>query len=133
MKTLLNAISLLLILTSTLALSADSDHVARAVVTSMIENREPVDKLNEQAVDSQISKVYFFTEILNKPNSKIVHRWYLNGRLEAEVMLNIGDSSRWRTYSSKNLVPNFHQGNWEIEVLDDQGKVLASEVFTYGG
>lgn len=107
-----------------------SENVARAIFTTQVENREPVNTLNNKTVEADTNKVYFFTEIINKANSKIIHRWYLNGRLEAEVMLNIG-SDRWRTYSSKNLMKNFHAGNWQVEVLDEQGKLLASEIFSY--
>lgn len=105
-----------------------SEFVNRAVITSAIENREPVDALTQ--VSTETDKVYFFTEVLNKANTYITHRWLLNGKLEVEVVLKIG-SDRWRTYSSKNLVPEFHSGNWQVEVLDEQNNLLASAVFSY--
>lgn len=105
-----------------------SEFVKRAVVTSGIVDREPVDDLSE--VDSSIDKVYFFTEVVNKANTFVTHRWLFNGRLEVEVVLKIG-SDRWRTYSSKNLVPALHSGTWQVEVIDQQNKLLASSVFTY--
>ena len=130
MKLLLSTLLSTLLFISFNSAADTSQHVARAIFTSQVENREPVNRLNETTVEADVKKVFFFTEILNKANSKIVHRWYLNGRLEAEVMLNIG-SDRWRTYSSKNLMKNFHAGNWQVEVLDENGKLLASEIFNY--
>ena len=102
----------------------------RAIVTSAIDSREPVDNLNDTVINTDVNKVYFFTEILNQADTSITHRWFLNGKLEAEVVLRIG-SNRWRTYSSKNLVPTYHQGNWQVEVVDDKGKLLGSTAFVY--
>lgn len=103
----------------------------RAIVTSAIDSREPVDNLNDTVINTDVNKVYFFTEILNQADTSITHRWFLNGKLEAEVVLRIG-SNRWRTYSSKNLVPTYHQGDWQVEVVDDKGKLLGSTAFVYG-
>lgn len=103
----------------------------RAIVTTAIDSREPVDNLNDTVINTDVNKVYFFTEILNQADTSITHRWFLNGKLEAEVVLRIG-SNRWRTYSSKNLVPTYHQGNWQVEVVDDKGKLLGSTAFVYG-
>lgn len=103
----------------------------RAVVTSAIDNREPTDSLNDGVVAVDVNKVYFFTEVLNQANTSVTHRWFLDGKLEAEVVLKIG-SNRWRTYSSKNLVPNYHTGNWQVEVVNEKGDVLGSAAFVYG-
>jgi len=105
--------------------------VKRAIVTSGIDNREPSDSLNDKLISAGTNKVYFFTEVLNQANTHITHRWFLNGKLEAEVVLKIG-SNRWRTYSSKNLVPTYHSGNWQVEVVDQNGRQLASQNFRYG-
>lgn len=116
------------------AVSIADDHspsVKRGIVTSSIENREPTDNLNDGVIDTDVNKVYFFSEILNAANTMVTHRWFLNGKLEAEVVLKIG-SDRWRTYSSKNLVPTFHQGNWQVEVVDASGKQLISQRFKFG-
>lgn len=105
-----------------------TEFIKRAILTSAIENREPVDALTE--VLPNTGKVYFFTEILNKANTHVTHRWLLNGKLEVEVVLKVG-SDRWRTYSSKNLAPEFHTGTWQVEVIDEKNNLLASTTFTY--
>mgnify|MGYP000577596274 FL=1 len=116
------------------ATSMADDHqgsVKRAIVTSGIDNREPSDNLNDMQVTVDTNKVYFFTEVLNQANTNVTHRWFLNGKLEAEVVLKIG-SNRWRTYSSKNLVPTYHSGNWQVEVVAQNGQQLASQNFQFG-
>ncbi len=105
-----------------------SEFIKRAVITSAIESREPVGEITQ--VEAGVDKIYFFTEVVNKADSFITHRWLLDGKLEAEVVLNIG-SNRWRTYSSKNLVPALHTGQWQVEVLDQQNNLLASRSFSY--
>lgn len=121
-------VTLAAILFSTVVQAEQTQHIRRAVITTAIDQREPVDNLTNTVVTS-VDKVYLFTEVVNKPNEFITHRWFLNGKLEAEVTLKIG-SSRWRTYSSKNLV-SIHKGNWQVDVVDQQNKVLASAKFSY--
>lgn len=136
MQYLAKAMSLLvvattLILTSFSAQAAENDaSVARAIITTGIVDREPVDNFNDKPIDSTITKVYLFTELRNAAHSQITHRWFLNGKLEAEVSLNIG-SNRWRTYSSKNLDKTFHVGNWEVVVVAEDGNILTSQTFSY--
>lgn len=57
----------------------------------------------------------------------VTHAWYRDGKTMAEVELNVGSSS-WRTWSSKRLLPDW-TGFWEVKVLDQTGKVLASASF----
>lgn len=105
-----------------------SDNIARAIITSQVENREPVDDLTVIKA-GELDKVYLFTEVINQANTMITHRWFHNGRLEAEVVLKIG-SDRWRTYSSKNLVYPNHEGQWQVEVVDQKNQPLGSAQFS---
>lgn len=102
--------------------------VKRAIITTAITDREPVDNYNEQTLPANTGKIFFFTEVLNQAGTNITHRWFLNGKLEAEVKLNIG-SNRWRTNSSKNLDVNFHSGSWEVMVVAADGSILATQTF----
>lgn len=103
--------------------------IQRAVLTTEVTDREPVDNLNATAIDENTAKVYFFTEVTDLSGQSITHRWSLDGKVQAEVSLNIG-SNRWRTYSSKNLVPIL-KGTWLVEAVDEQNRVIASTTFTY--
>ncbi len=109
--------------------SIENQFIQRAVITSNVENREPVDNLNATAVSLDLNKVFFFTEVSGLANQTITHRWSLDGQVQAEVTLNIG-SNRWRTYSSKNLFAGL-RGSWLVEVIDQQNRVLSSATFTY--
>ena len=125
MKLSIKLISLILLLSTSSLWAETSDFIKRAIVTSAIESREPVDNLDTV---SGLDKVYFFTEVINSANTMITHRWFLNGKLEAEVVLKIG-SDRWRTYSSKNLVYPNHAGNWQVEAVDQDNQVIGSAIF----
>lgn len=105
--------------------------VSRATLTSAIESREPVDNWNRKTISSSTQKIFLFSEVLGNAGSIVKHRWFLNGQLEAEVVLNTG-SNQWRTYSSKNLDPALHSGNWEVTVVDAYDMILATQTFTYG-
>jgi hypothetical protein len=51
--------------------------------------------------------------------------------LRAKVTLNKGEAGRWRTHSSKSMMPEW-QGAWRVDVLDENGNTLKSAEFTYG-
>ncbi len=105
---------------------ADMD-VARAQITSGIENKEPVDQLSKVYNDTH--KVYFFTELKGMKGRSILHRWEQGGIVRAEVAFDIG-GDRWRVWSSKNLYPTW-LGEWTVSVVDDGGNILAQESFDY--
>ncbi len=73
-------------------------------------------------------RVYCRMHILNaQAPTTVTHAWFWNGKTMAQVELNVG-SANWRTWSSKRLLPSW-TGNWEVKVLDQAGKVLASATF----
>jgi len=37
---------------------------------------------------------------------------------------------RWRVWSSKDLIEDWI-GDWTVEIVTDEGEVLAAETFTY--
>lgn len=138
MKTnIINALfSLLLLSVSAATYSAEesetvlSENIRRAIITDAIESREPVTDLTNTDVKTDTNKVYLFTEVIGKADTMITHRWFLDGKLEAEVILKIG-SNRWRTYSSKSLFSPNHLGQWQVEVVDELNQPIASASFIY--
>jgi hypothetical protein len=103
--------------------------VARAIITTEIMDREPVDSIDTLSNDH--NQVFFFTELENLSGQTITHRWEYAGETMAEVPLEIG-AARWRTYSSKTL----HQGwlgEWKVSVIDEEGRELSSTTFNYIG
>jgi len=103
------------------------EEVARAQFTTAIEDREPVDQLTQ--VGDELERVYFYTEIHNRADTSITHRWSHDGKLASDVKLDIG-ADRWRTWSSKGMDPS-RAGEWTVDVLDEDGRVLGSWQFEY--
>lgn len=101
--------------------------VARAVFTTGIKDREPVDKLTTVSTDTD--KVYFFTDLRNLSGHMIRHRWEYNGKTMATVEFGVG-GPRWRVWSSKRLLPQW-TGKWTVSVVDENGKVLGQASFEY--
>ena len=111
-----------------MAFAVQAEHgVSRATITSAIEEREPVDQIAELAND--VSKIYFFTEIKGMEGHTLIHRWQKDGEVMADVSFTIG-GNRWRVWSSKNLLADA-LGEWTVTVVDEGGKVLATETFNY--
>ncbi len=110
------------------SVSIDTQYVTRALLTSQVLNREPVDLLNESIFATGAErKIYFFTELKNMKLKKVQHIWYFEGQKLAQVSLDI-THNRHRTYSSKRIMPN-QVGNWRVELIDKQYNVLASKSF----
>lgn len=97
--------------------SGSYGNVARAIFTSNVSNREPMDQLTTW--DPNRNVVYFFTEILNGTGTRVTHRWLENGQSVAELHFNIG-GARWRVWSSRRYVGQEGE-EWTVEVIDDRG------------
>ena len=103
--------------------------VGRSFFTTGIDEREPVDRV--ETLDASEDRVFFFTEVVNMSDRSITHRWTYLGQTMAEVGFDIhGD--RWRVWSSKRLLPEW-AGAWQVDVIDEDGQVLDTKGFNYGG
>jgi len=109
------------------ASAAISSHVARAVFTTAVTDREPVDEI--AALKTGVEKIYFFSEIVQMEGKTITHRWLHNGEKTAEVTFTIG-GPKWRVYSSKTLAP-VGSGTWTVEVVDGDGNTLHKASIQY--
>ncbi len=101
--------------------------VGRSVFTTAIENKEPVS--DQQQIENDTSRVYYFTELIGLAGHAITHRWEYNGQLMAEVSFQV-DADRWRTWSSKNMMSRW-TGIWTVSVLDEGGNILEQQQFEY--
>jgi len=106
---------------------AQQASVARAIITTGISQREPTDDVSN--VGSEVTKVYFFTELHGMQGEHITHRWEHDGKTVSEVGFDV-KSPRWRVWSSKSLQPDL-AGKWTVKVLNNAGDVLATRDFTY--
>lgn len=102
-------------------------NVARAIFTSQIIDREPVDDL--ASIPNAQQQVYFFSELRHLEGQIVTHRWEYQGQVMAEVKFKVG-GPRWRVYSSKNLLPEW-VGQWTVLVLDESGLPLKASIFEY--
>jgi hypothetical protein len=102
--------------------------VARAIFTSTIVDREPVDNLTTVSTDTP--RVFFFSDLRGLAGQIVTHRWEYNNEVMAEVTFKVGNGARWRVYSSKNLLPEW-TGKWTVVVSDESGRPLKTSVFEY--
>ena len=97
-----------------------------AVVTTKISDRMPVDKV--EVYPAQTGKLYCFTRIEGAADeTKVEHVWLYQGREMARIGLPVRSNS-WRTYSSKNIMPEW-KGEWQVQILDASGTEIASVPF----
>lgn len=101
--------------------------VLRSIFTNKIERTEPVSDL--KSITNETTRIYFFTEIIGFKGRTITHRWEYNGRVFADVLLEVQEN-RWRTWSSKNMLSSW-LGDWHVSVLDEGGNVLEKKSFAY--
>ncbi|GMM86850.1 DUF2914 domain-containing protein [Pseudoalteromonas sp. MTN2-4] len=106
----------------------DVQFISRAVLTTGISEREPVDVLKDSIEQTEFQeKLFFFTEVRKLKGQTISHLWFHQDQLMAEIPLTIS-ADRYRTYSSKNIMPS-QTGQWRVEAVTEQGELLAQKTF----
>lgn len=112
-----------------LGTSIDTEFVTRALLTTEVVDREPVDVLGEEInLSSLTGRVMFFTEIKGLTNTTVRHNWYFNDEQVASIELSV-KAPRYRTYSSKRMIEQF-VGHWRVELVDSNKRVLAQKTFS---
>jgi hypothetical protein len=97
--------------------------VVRSVFTSAVQEREPVDKLNDTGAEQE--RVFYFTELRDMSGQTAIHRWEKDGQVAAEVKFDVR-GPRWRVWSSKSFLPE-NTGEWKVSVLNGAGEIIAEE------
>lgn len=112
--------------------TARGGEVSRAVVTRNVVNLEPVDDIGENLLlnNDGYQTVFYFTELRRFSPGLVVHRWIHNGNVIADVPLRVDGGWRWRTYSSKDLLPGL-TGDWRVELIDGDGRILGAREFRF--
>ena len=100
--------------------------VVRSIFTTAIQDREPIDKLNNSASDTE--QVFYFTELRDMSGQTATHRWEHGGQVMAEVKFDVR-GPRWRVWSSKSFVPNT-AGDWKVSVVNGAGETISEEMIT---
>lgn len=101
--------------------------VSRAMFTTKVVNREPVDQV--LILDDNVKLIYFFSELRNFQGSEIVHRWEHDGKVVSRKAFNV-KGPRWRVYSSLRLNSSM-LGRWTVVVTTKDGCPLKASVFKY--
>jgi len=111
--------------------STRTGYIARALLTSGVKQREPVDQLNSlvPARKEGVKRVYFYTELREMKGQTLYHHWKHAGKVYAMVPFKI-KGNRWRVYSSKRLNAAM-TGHWQVAVLDERGNTLHENSFHY--
>jgi len=120
MRTLASTVFIALLVLTT---NIYAEGVNRAVFTTAIQDREPVDQI--AVIDSNtLQNVTFFTELTDLKDHSITHQWIYDNQLMYEKTFEIG-SNRWRVWSSKSFLPTW-TGEWTVKVLNEDFVVLES-------
>jgi hypothetical protein len=104
-----------------------SDKVTRAVFTTSVAEREPVDQIT--SLKNDVQQVYFFTELTGLDGQTVTHKWEHAGEVKAEVTFDV-KAPRWRVWSSKIFDPSW-TGEWTVSVVDGSGATLAQAKLMY--
>lgn len=107
-----------------------TDTIQRALLTTNIKDREPVDDISSYVTGSE---VIFYNELVALPDKFITHEWYYEGELQTSVNLEINAlNGIWRTWSSKRF-QDTNMGNWFVLVRGEQGQILYRLDFIFRG
>jgi len=84
------------------------------IVNRQIENES-------RTFTTETNRIYCLSGIQNrKTDTKIFHKWYYEGELKSKILLNVGKSFNWRTWSYINVYEN-RIGDWQVVVEDTLG------------
>ncbi len=100
--------------------------IARAVVGTGVENREPVGVAEK--FPSSVEKVYCFLEANNIPqDSEISLAWIHSGNEMLKFNLPLKMGAKWRTWAFKNI--RGLKGEWRVEIKNADGNLLKDVKF----
>jgi len=101
--------------------------IKEKAICSNVVDLQPVGDGNR--FNAAVGKLYCFTRIIlfQDPPAEITHVWYFGEKERARVTLQV-KSLNWRTYSSKSILPD-DIGDWHVDILGPEGKVLSTLQF----
>jgi hypothetical protein len=100
--------------------------VARLVVGTGVENREPVGVA--ETFPASTEKVYCFLEATDiAQDTEVSFVWFHGEEEMAQISLPLKMGPKWRTNASKNL--RGLQGDWKVEIKDAAGNLVQEAKF----
>jgi hypothetical protein len=102
--------------------------VTEMAVTTKIVKGNPIDSVRRISWRS-VPALFCFTRLVSTggDGQSVTHAWYRNDEKVAEYKLPV-KGERWRTFSKK-MVDKDSPGEWRVDALDDEGKLLKSVRF----
>jgi Protein of unknown function (DUF2914) len=102
--------------------------ITEMAVTTKIVRGNPIDSVHRIS-SASVKALYCFTRLTSESGEEttIKHVWFRDGAKVGEYELPV-KGERWRTYSKK-AVDKGLTGEWRVDVLDSEGKLLKSVKF----
>ena len=102
--------------------------ITELAVTTKIVRGNPIDSVHRIS-SASVKALYCFTRVsaAEEGETTIRHVWYRNNEKVGEYELPV-KGKHWRTFSKKT-VDRGGAGEWRVEVLDSEGKLLKSVSF----
>ena len=95
--------------------------IEEAAICRSVEDLEPIGA--GDVFSSDQGRLSCFSRVVGaQEDTEIVHNWYYGETLMAGINLHVGSSS-WRTYSTKNILPE-QTGEWKVEIMSQSGELL---------
>ena len=123
---------LMIVLTSPCVALAEAStaplKITELAVTTKIVRGKPIDSVHRIS-SASVKALYCFTRLTSKSGEEttIKHVWYRDGEKVGVYELPV-KGERWRTYSKK-AVDKGLTGDWRVDVLDSEDKLLKSVKF----
>jgi len=125
MKSLLQRYLVVLLLGIQTVCVAQDSKIARAIFTTGIVEREPIDQILQ--VNNKVPSVFFFTDLRHFEGQMIIHKWVYKDKVESIVKFKV-KGPRWRVFSRKDIEPE-QLGKWTVVIQDEFGNSLKASVF----
>jgi hypothetical protein len=126
-KILLSLVVILFLSFQVFAREAPIITVEDIQICTSVADRQPVGA--DTSFTKDIGQLYCFTKLSSdQDTATIFHVWYYNDKEMFKVELNT-KAKTWRTWSNKKILDTW-TGEWRVDVLSSDGKVLISKQFT---
>jgi hypothetical protein len=110
-----------------LLLAPPPEEITMAMFTTRIKKRYPSDEIT--MLDNPHQAVSFFSELKQMAGKEITHKWFYEGELKFEASFKVR-ADEWRIWSTQ-LLPEDLAGQWQVEVVDEDGEVLEIRKLDY--
>lgn len=132
MGKLSNKILMLMLLVIVLSMSSQGEaaslKITEMTVTTKIVKGNPIDSVHRIS-SASVKELFCFTRLVSdaEDETTVTHVWYRGAEKVGEAALPV-KGKKWRTFSSR-VVEKGMAGDWRVDALDGEGKLLRSVKF----